>query len=577
MKIFFIIFIFVIKLYSETDIIKVDEIKSGMRGRCRTVFEGIKIEDIEVEIIGVLKNARAGSDLILAKLLGERIKDTGVIAGMSGSPVYISNKIAGAVAFSWAFSKEPITAITPIENMIELSKRKFITNLYNFEPNLIEEKDNNNLNFLPIKSPLVFSGVSENSINLFKKDFEKFGFIPMAGPGIDNLQTNIEKFEPGSPVGVNIITGDLNLTAIGTVTYVKDDTILIFGHPLFFSGASDIPLSYAYIHTVVPSLYHSFKIGSPTKIAGRIYQDELFGLAGKLNQFSKMIPLNLEINYAGNYKNYNFNIIKSYTLLPQFIGLCIMRGIESIAGLLQKNTLNFKFEIFFDNNKKINLNDTIPGITLTESLNSGMLFMLNPLSQIIVNKFENLNIEKMKIKLDIVPTIKVFEIKNILVDKTEYEAGEIVNAKILLKAYQGEKIYKEMKFKLPKNLKPGNFILVASSAKEAQYIDFILSPAKYNPYNLDQLIDIFNNLSKNNELALWSIIRERGLVMDGQIFERIPSSYYFIIQDSIDKRANPVLTMLSEKLDLDYVLIGNAMYSIKIVDSVKEIKKENRK
>lgn len=562
---FFIIFVY--KIYASSDIIKIDELKPGMRGYGRTVFKGTEIEEFDVEIIAILRNVRPAGDLILAKLSGDKIEKYGVIAGMSGSPVYISNRIAGAIAFSWAFSKEPITAITPIEDMLKLTNRKNITDFYNFEPDMKNFEGEENYNLVPIKIPLFFNGISDNSIRIFKSDFEKLGFVPLSGGdlSLEKSSNSFEKFEPGSAVGVNIITGDLNLTGIGTVTYVKDNNILIFGHPVFSSGASDLPLSFAYIHTVVPSLYHSFKLGSPTKIAGRIYNDELYGLAGKLNENSQMINFKLNVNFFNNSKTFNFNIIKSYFLLPQLIGLCISRSIETLGGLMQNNTLNFKFELEFDNNKKITLSDSIPGLTLTESLSTGMILFLNPLSQILLNKFQKLNLRNIKGELNIIPKIKLAEIKNIIIDKREYNAGEKVKAKILLNEYQGKSFYINMEFILPNNLDAGPFNLIVSSGREAQFIDFQLSSAKWTPYNFEQFEEMLKKLATTKEIALWTIIKERGLVIKGELLERIPSSYYFILSDSPDKSSKPILTMLSEKIETDYIITGNAICPIKIV------------
>ncbi len=571
-KIKFLIFLFWILitstsiLFSQSDIMPIDKIKPGMKGYGKTVFRGTKIEKFEVEIISVLKNIRPRGDLILARLKGDVIDKAGIIAGMSGSPVYVNDKIAGAVAFSWAFSKEPITAITPIEDMLEIMDRKYNTNFYNFEPNMIKNYyvNNSQFNIRPIKTPLIFQGISESGIRLFQKDFEEMGFIPVAGGSAGDDIEVPEKFEPGSAVGVNLIIGDLNISAVGTVTYVKDNKLLIFGHPMFFSGIADLPLSYAYIYTVLPSLYHSFKIGSSTKIAGRIYQDQLSGLAGVLGEKARLIPFKLSANYQGVKKVYNYNIIRSYTLLPKLIGLCVFRSVETTGGWRQNNTLNFEFNIKFDNGKKLKIKDTIPGITVYDSLNSGMFLFIRPLSEILINKFNKVAIKNIEGRLDITTKIKIVEIKKILVPKKEYKPGDTVDVKIVLKEYQGKTIIKKMKFKLPPNLKDKDFLLVVSSGREAQFVDYLLSPAKYIPYNFDQLIEIINNLAQTTELALWGIIREKGVVINGERLERIPSSYFSMLKDSLETGASPVLTLLKEKLMLDYAVVGSASYRIKL-------------
>ncbi len=564
----FLLLGFTLNVQAQNDIMPISEIKPGMKGYGLTVFKGKEIEKFDAEIISVLHNFRPKGDLILARLSGNKVIDkAGVIAGMSGSPVYIDGKIIGAVAFSWAFSKEPITGITPIGEMIDVMNRKYTTNFYNFEPNITEDYyvKNSGYNLVPIKTPLVIQGLSEDAISLFKKEFEQIGFLPVAGGSIGTGIKSPDKFEPGSAVGVNLITGDMNMSAIGTVTYVDKDRIVIFGHPMFFSGKSDLPLSYAYIYTVLPSLEHSFKIGTSTEIVGRIYQDQIQGLAGVVGESAKMIPVEVDINYQGNEKRYKYDIARSYSLIQRLVYTCIVSSIQMTGGQEEKNTINAKFDITFNNNKKIEVSDIVPGVNINESLTYIMSMVLNPISQILINKFEEIAIKDIKSKLTINTRVKMVEIKKIITDRKEYKPGETVNAKILLREYQGKDITKEVKFKLPYNL-PDNVSvpIIVSSSKEEQYIDALLSPEKFVPYNFNQLIDIINNLAKNNELSIWSLAHEKGVVINGQKLERIPSSYFSILKDSLETGAEPIITLLKNKYPFNYVIVGNASCRINI-------------
>jgi len=564
----FLLLGFTLNVRAQNDIMPISEIKPGMKGYGLTVFKGKEIEKFDAEIISVLHNFRPKGDLILARLSGNKVIDkAGVIAGMSGSPVYIDGKIIGAVAFSWPFSKEPITGITPIGEMIDIMNRKYTTNFYNFEPNITEDYyvKNSGYNLVPIKTPLVIQGLSEDAISLFKKEFEQIGFLPVAGGSIGTGIKSPDKFEPGSAVGVNLITGDMNMSAIGTVTYVDKDRIVIFGHPMFFSGKSDLPLSYAYIYTVLPSLEHSFKIGTSTEIVGRIYQDQIQGLAGVVGESAKMIPVEVDINYQGNEKRYKYDIARSYSLIQRLVYTCIVSSIQMTGGQEEKNTINAKFDITFNNNKKIEVSDIVPGVNINESLTYIMSMVLNPISQILINKFEEIAIKDIKSKLTINTRVKMVEIKKIITDRKEYKPGETVNAKILLREYQGKDITKEVKFKLPYNL-PDNVSvpIIVSSSKEEQYIDALLSPEKFVPYNFNQLIDIINNLAKNNELSIWSLAHEKGVVINGQKLERIPSSYFSILKDSLETGAEPIITLLKNKYPFNYVIVGNASCRINI-------------
>ena len=220
---------FTMLLADEKNILTMDEIKPGMKGYGLTVFKGIKVEKFEVEIISILKNIRPRTGLILVRLKSDVTDKAGVIAGMSGSPIYINNKLIGALAFSWAFSKEPIAGITPIEDMLKILSFKTTNHSYNFEPGYHKASlKNNDHSVKLIKTPLIFQDASQELISTFKKDLQEMNFVPLSGGGNGSSYEVPNEFKPGSAVGVNLVTGDLNIRGIGTVTYINKDKLLIF-------------------------------------------------------------------------------------------------------------------------------------------------------------------------------------------------------------------------------------------------------------------------------------------------------------------------------------------------------------
>ncbi len=559
------------KKYS--DIMPLNKIKPGMKGFGKTVFQGIKIEKFNVEIIGVLKGVRPKSGLILAKISGKTVDKAGVIAGMSGSPIYINNKIIGALAFSWAFSKEPIAGITPIEDMLDIWNMKKPQHLdsfnMNYFNNLYADSDDKNSNLKPIATPIMISGLSEHSINIFKKDFADFNLIPMLGgsAGNDNSLPVPKKFEPGAAVGVNLISGDLNASGIGTVTYVDKNKILIFGHPMFFAGNIDIPFSYAYIHTVLPSLYVSFKLGQSTKIAGKLYSDQLAGVAGTIGATPSMIPVSVNINFFKNIKQFHYNIIKNYNFLPMFLGMSILKSIEMTGGKGEQNTLLFKYKITFSNGKVISLSDSIASFNSGQSIRNSLMFLFSPISAVLLNQFKTVSISDIKINIKITPKIKIAEIKNIIINKKEYKPGDTVVLNIKIKPFKEKPFYKQLKIKLPFNIKNGKFPVIVSSARERQYIDYLLSPKKYVPQSFDQLIDIINSLANSTDISAWGIIRDKGLLINGQQLNHIPPSYYYMYKNSMETGASRTFVQIAENMPLDYIIVNDAIVNLKIKDS----------
>ncbi len=573
-KILFFILLFIpFKLSSAqyTNIILLKDIRPGMKGYGKSVFKGIKIEKFNVEIVGVLKGIRPGTGLILAKIGGNKIIDkAGVIAGMSGSPIYINNKIIGALAFSWAFSKEPIAGITPIEDMLDIWKLKSPEQLDSYKNDYFKNNffaQNDNYNLKPITTPIMISGLSENVINIFKKDFDNFNLMPMISGGDDNNLPVPDKFEPGSAVGVNLITGDLNVSGIGTVSYVDKNKILIFGHPMFFAGNIDVPFSYAYIHTVLPSLYVSFKLGQSTKIAGKLYSDQLTGVAGDLNKTATMIPVAVDVDYFKNKKKYHYNIIKNYNFLPMFLGMSIIKSVEMTGGKLEKNTLTFKYQIIFNNNKKITLSDSIASFSLNDSIRNSLMFLFSPITAVLLNQFKKVTVSQINVNIKVEPKIRVAKIKNIIVRKKYYKPGDDVVLNVKIKPYQGNSFLKKLKIKLPYNLKDGKFPIVVSSAREQQYIDYLLSPNKYTPETFEQLVDIINSLAKNTTISAWGILRDKGLTINGEQINNMPDSYFYMYKNSLETGASRSFVQIANNINLKYIIINDIIINIKIKNS----------
>src|SRR5579862_2209479 len=226
-----------------------DQVKAGMHGTAYTVFQGTTPEAMDVEILGVLRDmAGPKSDVILARLHGKNVEYTGVVAGMSGSPVYIDGKLVGAIAYRIGeFSKEPIAGITPAASMLEINSMEKTTSdvaqsgntaipqmpAQTSGPGLsnVPATSSSYANLLkPIDTPLVFSGFSQDTLRVFAKDFASAGVVPVMGAGSVSNDKQPEPLEPGSAVSAILVRGDMNIAGTCTVTFVDDTHLLACGH-----------------------------------------------------------------------------------------------------------------------------------------------------------------------------------------------------------------------------------------------------------------------------------------------------------------------------------------------------------
>src|SRR5260221_3138424 len=289
-----------------------EKITPGMHGVAYTVFQGTQPESMDVEVLGVLKNANGPKgDIILVRLGGEKAKYTGVVAGMSGSPVYFDGKLAGAVAFRIGeFSKEPIAGVTPISEMLEISaidssqtsvpvQARSLPSLGSKTsgPGVASVPVQNFSNYLkPIETPLVFSGFSEDAVQKFAPQFSMQGIVPVMGVGSASSVKQPEPMVPGSAVSAVLVSGDMTIAATCTVTYIDAGHLLACGHPLMQFGMVDLPMTKAQVLATLPSPLNAFKIVNAAETVGSFVKDRHNGTLGEFAKKAEMIPVTLTIH-----------------------------------------------------------------------------------------------------------------------------------------------------------------------------------------------------------------------------------------------------------------------------------------
>src|SRR5262249_35857250 len=301
-----------------TEIIPVNQIHVGMRGVAYTVFEGVTPEPMDVEVLGVLKNANGPKgDIILVRLGGKKAEYTGVVAGMSGSPVYFDGKLAGAVAFRIGeFSKEPIAGVTPIQEMLEISAidrtpeigpstAKGAVSARNKSSgpggSAVVNGERSFAQYLkPIETPLAFNGFSQEAIERFAPQFAAAGIVPVMGAGSVSDAKQPEPLQPGSAVSAILVRGDMDIAATCTVTYIDPQHLLACGHPLMQFGMVDLPMTKAQVLATLPSPLNAFKIVNATEAVGAFIQDRHTGIMGEFGKTPEMIPVTLNIRGGGS-------------------------------------------------------------------------------------------------------------------------------------------------------------------------------------------------------------------------------------------------------------------------------------
>ena len=587
--------------------IPVDAIEPGMVGEGRTVFSAEKIETFKVTIMGVLRNYGPNQNMILARLEGGPLADTGVIAGMSGSPVYIDGKLIGAVAYSFPFSKEPIAGITPIGEMIEatatpISRRKVAKLDFPLTPERLEAVAPQSVRpvaiqgtslsgadhlrpylgklLSPIATPASLNGFLPETFDIAAPLLRALGMEPLLGGAmVPTVQLGSEIAEittpnseltlkPGDAVGVGLITGDLDLSATGTVTHVDPLTgsVYAFGHPLFNLGPIEYPMMRANVHLILPSVYSSFKLSSSGPTVGTWLQDRYTAIKGVLRSRPKMIPLTVQVKTSREVeRTYNLKIVNDELFSPVLAYVSLISILQSTERQFGTATVKVSAWISLVNERRIHIEDIFAG---DQPALSASAMAAAPLSFLMTNDFEKVKVESIEVSIEATESPQTARLVRAWLDTDHVAPGGSVPLKLLLRSYRGEDILKTVDVDIPANVGEGKLKLLVADATTISALERRESHNRFEPRNLDQLIRALNALRKNNRLyvKLTSPDRE-GAIVAGEYLSSLPPSVMSVLEaDRSSASYIPInsATLWEYELVTDYSLSGARVLEITV-------------
>src|SRR5438309_1697427 len=443
--------------------IPVDEIHAGMRGVAYTVFQGVKPEPMDVEVLGVMKNVNGPKgDIILIRLHGTKAEYTGVVAGMSGSPVYIDGKLAGALAFRIGeFSKEPIAGVTPISEMLEINAmdrrpggdsapiqaRAGAAETKTSGPGMNSASISQNVgNYLrPIDTPLVFNGFSEETIRRFAPQFASAGVVPVMGAGSHSDVKQPEPLEPGSAVSAILVRGDMDIAATCTVTYVDPQRLLACGHPLLQFGMVDLPMTKAQVLATLPSPLNAFKIVNTTERAGVFVQDRHTGILGVLGKQPEMIPVTLTIHGGGNTKEFHYEVLNNPRLSPVAIMATVFNALHGVNEYGEEITYRLNASINVKGFPEVGLRNMFtPGENGQPAAMAAALTLGERFGRIYVNPYNAPAVKSVNLDFDLVRERRWARLESARTDVTEARPGDQVIVETVLAPYRGEPVVRQI-------------------------------------------------------------------------------------------------------------------------------------
>jgi hypothetical protein len=567
----------------DTRFMPVDEVRPGMKGIGKTVFQGTKIEQFDVELLGVLKNFAPKQDMILARLSGGPLARTGVIAGMSGSPVYVDGKLLGAVAFSFPFATEPIAGIQPIQQMLGLLDQKnapprqqasadaagqggimlsesptaFIYNQFTklaqgtplhqllLPPSLLSSSPFGTTvpsaaSMTRIQTPLFVAGATPAALQQFGPLFSSLGFAPVQGGGGGSAQNlagaTPSKIEPGSSINVELIRGDLSWSANGTVTHVDGNRVYAFGHPNLTAGPTSVPMSAGYVISLLPNLQNSFKLAVPMDVVGAFQQDRSTGIAGSLGAGSKMIPVKLTLNSSQNtVTKYKFEVAADRFLTPPLMNFIVFNAITTNERALGEMTVYISGKINLQNHEPVNI-----GNVFSSDMNGPVMASLaavSPLQYLLMAGYDGVVIDDIDLEITSMDRKTNAQLERISVNKAEVAPGETVPLTAYLRTTNGDTVIEQYDVQIPAGLPAGPVQLVVGDGTTVTTLDIRRGPSGV-PAGIKQVINELNKLRKNDRLYIKVVSSEPGVVIGGEEFPSLPPSMAALINSDRSSSRN---------------------------------------
>ena len=571
----------------------VDAIRPGMKGKGQTVMVGTRLEEFGAEVLGVMKGVSPGRDMVLCRLDGCKLEHSGIIQGMSGSPIYIDGKLLGAVAFAWEFAKDPIAGVTPFQQMVQYvrSNDKRIAAEAEVEKGPARAASLDHLwrldgsdspalaltgpmavsgvslaGMRPIATPLTASGFSTRALALLGERFQPIGMAPMAGGKAQEqvIQEEGNKpLVPGSPLSVGMVIGDFDLSGIGTVTHVEGDRVYGFGHPMLSLGACQFPMMTGYIHTVYPRASVSMKMGSPLKVVGVLDTDVSTGIAGRIGPRPDMLPLSVKVK-TGSYaetRTFKVQVVREPSMMATLVLAVLTNAVDTEGNLPDELTARIKATITLKDHDPILFEDTVSGSRYSGAMGPSAMF--NPVAAMVNllarNAIQPVRIESIDCSVDIASGRTVANIESVRLATDRLEPGQSLQAFVTLKPFKGDRRVVELDLPLPGDFPEGPHEAALCDLSTSLRRRFRNEPQLQEPRDVDGLLRAIRtqiDLSRTT-LSIHVAAPDRGLAIQGQALPNLPGSARALFNSARQTAETAIRADLIASVDTDWVVEGS--------------------
>ncbi|MFO7676201.1 MAG: SpoIVB peptidase S55 domain-containing protein [bacterium] len=548
--------------------IAIDELRPGMTGFGLSVFApGGRVDTFAVELVDVMRNVAPQSDLILVRCSGQGLEHSGIVAGMSGSPVYFEGRLAGALAYGWGFAKDPVGGVTPIAEMLALldlpdpppaSPRSGVPGP---SPGLSARFAQAGLparcaqagpaGSLPrLRLPLGIAGGSRGLPALAAPLIEEAGFLPVAAGAVPGAgpRSPGSSFEPGSAVCVLLADGDFTAAAVGTVTWVEGDRLLAFGHPMFQAGPAAMPMAPAEVHAVVASYASSIKLFSPGPPVGTVVQDRATAISGVVGPAAPMFPVRVSLATPGLEREYRYRVARVGPLVPVIAAIGVADVVYATEGVHEEATLEADVRLKLAGRPALALRHVFtsraPAALLAGTLADRLRLLLE-------NRFEPVEVESITVALDLRPGLRRLTITGARPSRTTVAPGETLSLWLSLRDDAGRASSRRFSVTIPPTAPAGRLALAVSSADSALLRDLSRAQGAAEPRSLAELADLLEKTGNEDELVIAGYSSAPGLALGTRELPAAPPTLLGLLGSGRRLRlaAESRLFVVRERLD----------------------------
>ncbi len=583
------------------------EVRVGMTGLGRTTLEGTEIVEFGVTVRAIMRDTLGpDQDLVLVECSGAGLEKTGVISGMSGSPVYVGGRLIGAVAYSFPWGKLPIAGVQPIEQMLRVTDEHpwanpstSVVSASGCETGLPARSDPSAAlrrllaaekgrgaavplaalgspavppslteaeacRLRPIRTPVVVSGASHRMLEHLRKEFEPFGLVPMAGGGADEAAARKAKLAPGSPLGIVLMRGDLDITGMGTITEIAGDRVYGFGHSMFGLGKADYPLTTGVAHLVVPSLQNSFRLGMPAKEVGRLTWDESTAVFGRLSEGrAPMVPISVTIAGPdlGHERTYRFEMVRHRMLSSLLAAVAALNSFEVHRSLPDEHTVAYRVSVDTVGHPPIvheNLVTSPSGSGYVTALVRGIVGLL------MNNPFEDLDVESVEVQAKVEATSLAAEIMDVRLLTNATRPGTTVHVGVRIRPWRQEPRWLTVPVDIPEDYPDGSYPLTVCGGDEAVRQAVAENPARFRIRDLPSLLRSLRYDLKRDRMYVRLGRPGVGLAIGDDELPNLPAGMRSILSEAARGDVASMSPARVTERPVPYVLAGSGTVSVTV-------------